>query len=154
MDKDLSNVSIAGPAKGRFFGIVPGQERFAFLYVAISAVVVAGAMTFSGIAGLTRGQTALLLIGTLIGAWATVFSLLEVRRIARAASHRTDLAEGANPYTSRTLIVNPPTGEPYPHHEYFTESQGFDQGQLTSRLPDATPLIESFLGRRRNKKHK
>lgn len=139
--------------KAKFLGIAPGQERFAFLYVAISALVVACGMTFSGVAHLTGGQTVLLLCGLLVGAWATVFSLLEVRRITRTAKNGADeaLDQAANPYFSRTVVVKPATGEPYPHHEYFTESQGFDQGQLTSRLPDATPIIESFLARRRTK---
>ena len=154
MDKSLSNVSVASHKKAKFVGLVPGQEKFAFLYVAISAVAVACAMSFSGIAGLTRWQTVLLLIGCLIGAWGTVFSFLEVRRIARTATDKADeaLEEGANPYRSRTVVVRPPTGEPYPHHEYFPESQGLDQGQLTSRTPGETPFIDSFLSRRRSKK--
>jgi hypothetical protein len=154
VDKSLLNVSVAGHEKAKFVGVVPGQEKFAFLYVAISALAVACAMTFSGIVGLTTLQTVLLLIGLLIGAWGTVFSFLEIRRIARTAMNKADeaLEEAANPYSSRTVVVKPPTGEPYPHHEYFTESQGLDQGQLTSRLPDAMPFIDSFLSRRRSKK--
>jgi hypothetical protein len=151
MDKPALNVPVTGHKKAKFPGIVNGREKFAFLYVAISALVLGCAMTFSGIVGLTWSQTALLLVGLLIGAWGTLFSLLEVRRLARTAMNSADeaLEEGANPYTPRTIVVEPPTGEPYPHHEDYAESQGFDQGQLTSRLPDATPFIGSFLRRRR-----
>ncbi len=153
MDKTLLNVSVAGHGKPKFVGVGPGEEKYAFLYIAISALTVACAMTFSGIAGLTRLQTVLLLIGALIGAWGTLFSVLEVRRIARAAKNKADEAPWpGDPYYSRTLAVKPPTGEPYPHHEYFTESQGLDQGQLTARTPGGTPFIDSFLSRRRSKK--
>lgn len=152
MDKTVLNVPVAGEGKAKFLGVPQGQEKFAFLYVAISAIAVTCAMTFSGIAGLSRFQTVLLLIGALIGAWGTLFSVLEVRRIARAAMKKADHgAWDGDPYYSRTLAVKPPTGEPYPHHEYFTESQGLDQGQLTARTPGGTPLIDSFLSRKRNK---
>jgi hypothetical protein len=154
VDKNLLNVSFAGHEKAKFMRVVPGQEKFAFLYLAISALVLAGAMTFSGIAGLTTLQTVLLLIGCLIGAWGTLFTLLEIRRITRTPTDKANdaLEVAASPYASRTVIVKPPTGEPYPHHEYFTESPGLDQGQLTSRIPGDTPFIESFLSRRRSKK--
>lgn len=154
MHSGLLNASVAGHEKAKFLGIVPGQEKFAFLYLAISAVVVACAMTFSGIVGLAWWQTVLLLIGGLVGAWATVFSFLEVRRLGQTAMNTADqaLEENANPYSSRTVAVDPPTGDPYPHHEDYPESQGLDQGQLTSRLPDATPFIDSFLRHGRNKK--
>lgn len=154
MDKNTLNVSVAGHEKTKFMGVAPGQEKFAFLYLAISALVLAAVMTFSGIAGLTTVQTALLLLGAWIGAWGTLFSFLEIRRITRTPKDKTEeaLEVAANPYASRTVIVRPPTGEPYPHHEYFTESQGLDQGQLTSRTPGDTPFIESFLSRRRSKK--
>jgi hypothetical protein len=146
VDKTLLNVPVAGQGRAKFLGVRTGQEKFAFLYVAISAIAVACAMTFSGVASLTIFQTVLLLIGALIGAWGTLFTVLEVRRIA----HKADRAPWqGDPYYSRTLAVKPPTGEPYPHHEYFTESQGLDQGQLTARTPGGTPLIDSFLNRRR-----
>ena len=137
----------------QFWHLTRGEEKFAFLYVAVSAAVVACAMTYSGIAHLTWWQTMLMLVGLLGGAWATIFSFLEVYRLNRTPEERAAgmVEEEAGP--SRPLPVAPPTGEPYPHHEYFTESAGFDQGQLTSRLPDATPLIEGFLGRFRSRPH-
>ncbi|HYL74527.1 MAG TPA: hypothetical protein VEU96_10000 [Bryobacteraceae bacterium] len=154
MQKALLDVPIASHRETRFVGFAPGQEKFAFLYVVVSALVIPCAMTFSAIAGLAWWQTALLLIGLLVGAWGTLFSLLEVSRIGRTAMGSAGEAPGedANPYFPRTVVVEPPTNDPYPHHEYYAESQGFDQGQLTSRLPDATPIIESFLRRRREKK--
>jgi hypothetical protein len=135
------------------FAISPGRERFAFLYVAISAPVVACVMAYSAIGGLRWWQSLLLLLGGLIGAWATVFSFLEVRRIAQTPQDRADEAlKAATPYVSRTVVVAPPTGDPCPHHEDYPESAGFDQSQLTSRIPDETPFIERLLNRRSEKK--
>jgi len=126
------------------------NARFTFLYLAIGAVVVAFAMTYSSLAKLGTVQTALLLVGLLLGAWATVFSFLEFRRIARGSSYKADeaLEQQPDPYAPRPVVVNPPTGDPYPHHEYYPQSAGFDQGQLTSRINDPTPLVEDLLKRR------
>lgn len=153
MHQHVLNASVAGSGKAKFIGIVRGEEKFAFLYVVISAVVVGCAMTYSWIAGLAWWQTVLVLIGGLAGAWATVFSFLEVRRIAKTPKYRAEeaLKEEADPYASRTVVVAPPTGEPYPHHEDYAESAGLDQGQLTSHLPDSTPFIDTFLSRREQK---
>ena len=139
-----------GPA-----GAVQGQEKYTFLYVAISAVAVAFAVAFSAITGLAWKQSILVTIGCFVVAFAIVFCFMEVRRAARAA--KAGAAETPvqrpNPYASRSVTVAPPTGDAYPHHEDYVESQGFDQGQLTARIPDATPFVEGFLSRlRRSKK--
>jgi hypothetical protein len=131
-------------------GSVRGQEKYAFLYVAISAVALAVVMTYSGLAGLVWWQSLLLLLGGLIGAWATLFSVLEVRRLAQPSKSGEAQVE-AEAYPPRTIVVAPPTGDPYPHHEEYAESSGFDQGQLTSRIPDETPFTGKFLGRRNKK---
>ena len=150
MSKQLLDVSVASAEKPKFFGIVPGREKFAFLYVVVSAPVIACVMIYSAIGGLTWWQTLLLLSGGLIGAWATLFSLLEVRRLAQTPKDRADEGlDEPNPYCSRCVTVEPPTGDPCPHHEDYPESAGFDQGQLTSRIPDATPFVEKFLSRQR-----
>jgi hypothetical protein len=131
------------------------NARFSFLYAVISAVAVGCAMTFSWIAGLNTLQTVLLLIGALLGAWATLFSFLEIRRLAqRPKSVDEAFKEEADPYAPRTVVVEPPTGAPYPHHEDYPESAGLEEGQLCSRLADPTPLIEDFLNRRSMKKLK
>ena len=131
-----------------------GLEKFAFLYVLLATVAVAGAVTFSWIAGLVWWQTLLVLVGALIGAWGTTFSFLETRRVAQRPDQRNNeiLREDTDPYIPRKVKVAPPTGDPYPHHEDYPESAGFDQGQLTSRLPDETPFVEEFLKRRSEKK--
>ncbi len=131
-------------------GSASGEPKFAFLYVVISTAVIAGVMTFSGIAGLAWWQSVLLLVGCLIGGWATLFSLLELRGLAQTPKDRTS-EEDADPYAARTVVVAPATGEPYPHHEDYVESQGFDQGQLTSRIPDSTPFVDRLLSRRDKK---
>jgi len=142
------NVSVAGPEKAKFAAVAPGQERFAFLYVVIFAAALATVMTYSGLAGLSWWKSVLMLIGTVIVGWAILFSVLEVRRLGKsekdvAAEREADV----NPYTSREVVVKGPTNDPYPHHEDYVESQGFDQGQLTSRIPDTTPLVDKFLKR-------
>ena len=131
----------------------PKERRFAFLYVVISAVAVTCVMSYSAIAGLLWWQSLLLLTGGLIGAWATLFSFLEVRRLTLDPKSAGEaLRDEEDPYAARTVVVAPPTGEPYPHHEDFPESAGFDQGQLTSQLAAETPFIERFLSRRRSEK--
>jgi len=136
--------------------LVSSEPRFAFLYVVISAVAVACVMIYSAIAGLAWWQTSLLLIGCLVGAWGTLFSFLEVRGLPQTPKNRAGeaLQEYADPYLPRTVIVAPPTGEPYPHHEDYAQSSGLDQGQLTSQLPDLTPFVDRFLSRRSTKKQK
>ena len=154
MDKQL-NVSVADPERAKFAAIAPGNERFAFLYVVIAAGALASAMIYSGIAGLTLAQTILAVIGAVVVGWAILFSILEVRRLAKTPAEAAQaLEEASNPYTPRTVVVDPPTADPYPHHEDYTQSSGCDQGQLTSRIPDTTPLIARLLGRRRGEMQK
>ena len=152
MDKQL-NVSVAGPGRAKFAAIAPGNERFAFLYVVIAAGAVASAMIYSGITGLTLAQTILAVIGAVVVGWAILFSVLEVRRLAQTPDEAAKaLEEASNPYTTRTVVVEPPTADPYPHHEDYVQSSGFDQGQLTSRIPDTTPFISRFARRGRKEK--
>jgi len=81
--------------------------------------------------------------------WAGTFTFLEIQRIERAAL-------GGGPeelvlQVKRIVVVEPPTGDPYPHHEDYASSQGKDQGQLTSSSPDTTPLIDRWAIRTRSK---
>lgn len=156
MPTNLLNVSVAGPGRAKFAGVVPGHEKFAFLYAVIAAAGIAGVMTLSGIAGLAWWQSVLMLTGCLIVGWALLFSILEVRRLAQTAKERAAeaLEGGSNPYPSRIVAVAPPTADPYPHHEDYAQSSGFDQGQLTSQLPDSTPFVDRFLSGGRSKKQK
>jgi hypothetical protein len=86
-------------------------------------------------AGLSRFETLSLLIGSLIVIWAMIFSFFEVRRLASRSKSISEPEEVATD-ASYAVVVEPPTGHPYPHHEEHAGSRGFDQGQLTSRLPD------------------
>lgn len=146
MDTHLSNVSVAGPERPKAAVIEPGQEKFTFIYVVISAAAVTCAIAYSLFAGLAFWQGFLLVIGSLLVACAFVFILMEMRRASRKAKTRAGEAtnEDANLYASRAVSVAPPTGEPYPHHEDFAESAGFDQGQLTARIPGSTPFIDKL----------
>jgi hypothetical protein len=132
------------------------NARFGFLYLVMAAVVVGCAGTYSLITGLAWWQTALLLIGGLLGAWATLFSLLEIRLIVQTPSDKAEeaLLEESNPYGPHNVVVLPPTGDPCPHHEDYPESAGFSEEQLVFRTPDRTPLIEDFLDRRAKRKQK
>jgi hypothetical protein len=112
-------------------------------------------MTYSLVANLSRFQTTLALTGGLLGAWATLFTLLEIRRIARKARGLTeDPINPADLYVPKTVVVLPPTGDPCPHHEDYPESAGFSEEQLVFRTPDRTPIIEDFLERRAARKAK
>lgn len=73
---------------------------------------------------------------------------------SNAERRRGASEEEADPYAPRTVVVGPPTGAPYPHHEDYPESAGLEEGQLCSRLTDPTPLIEDFLNRRSKTKQK
>lgn len=151
MHKQLSDVSVAGPGRAKFAGIAPGNERFAFLYVVIAAGATASAMIYSGLAGLVWWQSLLTVIGAVVVGWTALFSILELRRLAQTPSEAAKaLEEASNPYFTRTVVVEPATADPYPHHEDYVQSSGFDQGQLTSRIPDTTPFINRF-GRRGGK---
>jgi hypothetical protein len=122
-------------------------SRVAFTFVVASAVVITCITLYSLIAGFSRFETLFLLIGCLIVIWAMIFSFFEVRRIA-ARSKSISEREEADPDAPCVVIVEPPTGEATPHHESHVGSEGFDQGQLTSRLPD----IGIHLSWRRRKK--
>jgi|SRR5271165_4561058 len=115
------------------------ERRFGFLYFVISAAAIATVMTFSGIAGLAWWQSLLMGITTCGVGWALLFSVLEMRRLGNSEGPKED----PDPYPARRVTVAPPTRDPYPHHEDYVESQGFDQGQLTSRIPDETPFVGS-----------
>jgi hypothetical protein len=128
-----------------------GEESIAFLYVVVAVGAISTAMLYSVVAGLTWWQDLLMLIGSLILGWAILFSVLEVRRSASTPEDRAKQAFQED-YPDRIVVVDPPTGDPCPHHEDYPQSAGLDQGQLTSRIPDSTPFVDRFLNRPRGKK--
>jgi hypothetical protein len=127
------------------------HEKFTFLYVAISAVAVTCAIVYSLFAGLTFLHGSLLIAGCLVVGWAFVYNFMEVRR-AKLAGKGEPLPLEPDPYGPHQVLTAPPTGDSYPHHEAYVESQGFDQSQLTARIPDQTPYPTGFFARRREKK--
>lgn len=142
MEKQLSNVPTASPELPKLACLAPGNERFGFLYVVIAAGALASAMIYSGLAGLTWWHSMLMVVGAVAVGCAILYSILEMRRLAQTPHEAAKAAEkAANPYRPRTVVVDPPTADPYPHHEDYEQSSGFDQGQLTSRIADTTPLI-------------
>jgi hypothetical protein len=95
-------------------------------------------------------ETVLLMIGCLVVTWTILFSFFEVHRIAHRSKSIRGEVSGIDPDGPRKVYVEPPTGEPYPHHENHEGSAGLDQGQLTSRTPGMPPVREFLqLGRRR-----
>ena len=149
--QDTMNVPVARPRRAKFFAIAPGQEKWAFLYVLTAVAAIAWATTYSWIAGLAWWLAVPLVIGCVIAGCAVIFSFLEVRRLARSPKDTAEEArqEEPNPYGPRTLVVRPETGDAQVHHEYYPESAGLDQGQLTSQISGSTPFVEEFLNRRK-----
>lgn len=119
-----------------------GQEKFTFLYGALSAVAVALAIIYSVFAGFSWQHCLLLSIGAAVVGYSIAFTFAELYKSDK--TKKVSAAEAAKEeevYAPRPVSVSPPTGDPYPHHEDYTESQGLDQGQLTARIPGTTPFV-------------
>jgi hypothetical protein len=100
------------------------------------------------LAGLSWLQFILVALGASFLLWTIFFTLYEFRRMTQTA-RETEEVDQARRTELRIVFVEPPTGEPYPHHEHHAESPGQDQGQLTSRLSGSTPLLDKLLERHR-----
>jgi hypothetical protein len=106
------------------------------------------------LAGLSRHECVINTISGALIIGGGVFSLLyhrqtqrnhdlEIRSIVEAAA--LDATIAAQRAIAEQAITEPPVGsEPYRHHEDHAESPGYDEGQLTSRLPGTTPFLEHF----------
>ena len=131
------------------------KSRVLFVLGAATAVAVTCIGLYSLIAGLSLFQASLFLVGSLIVVWAGLFSFFEVRRIAAGRSTSIYLDgphDRIDPDAPRVVVVEPPTGEATPHHEDHLGSEGLDQGQLTSRIPDTFPIaVRPSRARRPNK---
>jgi len=123
-------------------------SRVAFAFAVVTAIVITCITLYSLVAGLTRFEAVVLLLGSLVVIWAVIFTFFEVGRIA-SRSNSISGQEEVDLDAPRQIVIQPPTGHPYPHHEEIAGSGGFDQGQLTSRLPD----IGFRLSWRRRKKN-
>jgi hypothetical protein len=129
--------------------------RITFVFVVVTAVIVTSIVSYGLMAALTSWESLVLLMGTLILVWAIVFTILEMYRLARLpknGSGQAVIEDEDDLDFPRTVVVQPPTGEPCPHHEYYPESPGLDQGQLTSQLPGSTLWIGELMDIWRRKK--
>jgi hypothetical protein len=127
-----------------------GETRtFAALSGFLIVAIITSVGLLSMLAGLSFLQFVLAAAGASVLIWTIFFTLFEFRRITRP-SRGVEVEESPGAEI-RIVIVEPPTGEPYPHHEQYVESPGQDQGQLTSRLPDSIPLFDLLRWRRRQR---
>lgn len=125
-----------------------GQEKFTFFYGAFAAIGVALAVIYSVFAGFSLRNCLWLAIGGAVIGFSLAFSVSELYKAGKAKK-AAPTKEEADVYGARPVSIAPPTGDPYPHHEAYTESQGFDQGQLTARIPGSTPFVDALESRKR-----
>jgi len=133
--------------------MVRKTSRVVFPYAAVFAVVISFIAGFGMMAGMYPWEIVLWCIGACLVIGGIIFTFFEVRRLAGISRSTQELAleeAEADRMTRRAVVVDGPTGHPYPHHEDFAESAGFDQGQLTSRSPEHTPVIGRLLNKGRS----
>ena len=126
-------------------------SRVVFPYAVVFAVMISFIAGFGMMAGMYGWEILLWCIGACLVIGGIIFTFFEVRRLAGISKSTQELAREeaeADRMTRRVVVVEGPTGDPYPHHEDFAESAGSDQGQLTSRSPEPTPVIGKLLSKR------
>jgi hypothetical protein len=119
-------------------------SRVAFVFAVVTALTITAVVLYSLVADWSWFQGVLLIVGTLVVVWTITFSFLEVSRIAARSKSIIGPADMIDPDGPREVTVNPPTAEATPHHEFYPESRGQDQGQLTSRLSGTPTPRELF----------
>lgn len=115
------------------------QVRELFPYIVALVLTITFVILLSLTVGFSVSQAVLLGVGCALLVWAGVFTVIQFIRCPKRPDGRR--REEPEPDVRRVLIVEPPTGEPQPHHEHHPESPGLDQGQLTCHWPSSTPLI-------------
>jgi hypothetical protein len=124
------------------------SSRVAFAFAVASAIVITIVILYTLVAGFTAFQASVLLGGCLIVMWAIMFSFFEIHRIARHSNSIIREDSDVDPDAPRKVIVQPPTEEATPHHEFRPESPGLDQGQLMSNV-SGSPHPREFLPRKK-----
>lgn len=117
-----------------------------FPYVVVTAIAASAIATIAAMTGLHVWEAVIWTTGACLFLGMLIFTFVEVRRLAgiSKSNAQRELEENeADRDACHIVIVGDPTGEPYPHHEDHEGSAGLDQGQLTSRLPDWTPLVRN-----------
>ncbi len=136
--------------------MVRKMSRVVFPYAVVFAVMVSFIAGFGMMAGMYRWEILMWCIGACLVIGGIIFTFFEVRRLAGISKSNQELAREeaeADRMTRRIVVVEGPTEHPYPHHEDFAESAGTDQGQMTSRSPEPTPVIGKLLDKRGSEQH-
>jgi hypothetical protein len=107
--------------------------------------------------GLAWEKCLILIVGAAALTGGIVFTFLEIRRIAlppgpKQAARSTLHSAVTN--LRRIIAPIPKSNDPCPHHEYYPESPGQDQGQLTSHLSGPTPVLEELAKAFRKRHHR
>jgi hypothetical protein len=109
------------------------------------------ALMFGMFIGVSRPMCLMLMGATAVLIGGVAFTLLEMHGLAlpEDVSARYDFLDPNRCAELRLraqqqILVNQSAHEsdPCPHHEYYPESAGEDQGQRTSHLPGSTPFFE------------
>lgn len=102
--------------------------------------------------GLSLPDCLILVMGAAVITGGVIFTILEVHRLASPAGAPVTQPEhpsahGLSAFANLGRAMQPvaESTEACPHHEYYPESPGQDQGQLTSRWPSSTPSLREFL---------
>jgi hypothetical protein len=108
------------------------------------------------VVGLTEGLSLpdclILVMGAAVIAGGVIFTFLEVHRLALPAGAQVTQQEPPSAHRlsafaslRRAMLPVAESTEACPHHEYYPESPGEDQGQLTSHWPSSTPSLRELL---------
>ncbi len=114
------------------------------------------AATVALLVGLTEGLSwpdcLILVMGAAVITGGVIYTFLEVRRLGLPAGAQVMQQEppstdrlSALANLRRAMLPVAESTEACPHHEYYPESPGEDQGQLTSHWPGSTPSLRELL---------
>jgi len=129
-------------------GIVWSSQELLGMIAAATLALLVGLME-----GLTLPDCLILVFGAAVITGGVIFTFLEVRRLGLPVGAQVTRQEppSANRLSAvanlrRAILPVAESTEACPHHEYYPESPGQDQGQLTSRWPSSIPSLRELVG--------